>query len=337
MSKSWQLQVDLPEKVRLGLNHLARELRASLGDSLHSVVLYGSSVKGEFSRNYSDVNVMLAIEPINTVVLDKVALPIRQGRRNFRLAPLLISPTDLRRSCDVFPIKFLDIQQHHKVIDGVNILDDLTIERSHLRLRCEQEFRNLLLRMRHLYLQRSFYNEQFEMTLLKLFSSLLIGIDALLYLREGKHFVNRHKIIAASTEYLSIPQEPLARLLQLRLGRWRPTRDQLKQSYEDLMRIVEVVANIADRMEEEETEPKQAEPKQAEPKQKKSEEPKLEEAKSEEPEPKKATKKKATKKKATKKKATKKKATQEETEMKEPQALEASRDAQTSDKASDKG
>ena len=45
-----------------------------------------------------------------------------------------------------------DMQQDYILLCGQDVMKDLTIKRDHLRLRCEQEIKNLMLRLRSSYL-----------------------------------------------------------------------------------------------------------------------------------------------------------------------------------------
>ena len=63
---------------------------------------------------------------------DKAVGPIRQGERDHRFSVMLLSEDNMRRSTDVFPIKFTDIQQFHHVLAGREVLSDLQGQRSTL-------------------------------------------------------------------------------------------------------------------------------------------------------------------------------------------------------------
>ena len=79
------------------------------------MILYGGLAKDEYEPRTSDVNVMVVLKEVTVEVLDKVASPVQEGLRAFRLAVMVLSENDLRRSTDVFPIKFLDMQKYHRL------------------------------------------------------------------------------------------------------------------------------------------------------------------------------------------------------------------------------
>jgi predicted nucleotidyltransferase len=137
-------QNNIPEPIRSWCDRLTK----ALGDQLVSVVLFGGLAKGEFVPDQSDVNVAVVFHAITPEVLERAAPLLRDGTREFRLSTMLLTAGELRDSADVFPVKFLDLQRRHQVLWGGDPFAQLAINRDHLRLRCEQELRNLLLRLR---------------------------------------------------------------------------------------------------------------------------------------------------------------------------------------------
>lgn len=242
------LDVEIPEAEKAGLERFCEQLKEAEGDELISIILYGDLAKGEYTPMSSDVNVMVVLKSVTTENLDKAASPFRQGQRDFRLALLLLSEHDLRHSTDVFPIKFLDMQQQHQVLWGDDVLTDLEITREYLRLRCEQELRNLVLRSHQFYLQRIQHSEQIEGTLTQMISPLLTSLGVLLMLKIDQWIVGKQAIAEAATRELALTDNTLQRLLDLKAGSYKPSPEELKQLYNGLMTIVEQAADIADQL-----------------------------------------------------------------------------------------
>ena len=62
----------LPSIVSAGLQKLTEELNQTLGDALLSMVLFGDLAKGEeFRPGHSDVKVMIVLQRVTTVELDR--------------------------------------------------------------------------------------------------------------------------------------------------------------------------------------------------------------------------------------------------------------------------
>ena len=248
MNLDSQNNIDLPVSVREGLEHFCNQLRNALGEQLVSVVLYGGLTKGEYAHQGSDVNVMVVLNSVTVELLDKVVAPVQQGVRDFRLAIMLLSENDLRRTTNVFPIKFLDMQQHHHVLWGKEVFTDLRVGKDHLRFRCEQEIKNLLLRLRQFYLERAHRSELIEATLTGAVSSFLASLRALLILKTGDAPTGKDAIAAAGARELGLDDKPLQDVLALKSGTYKPDAAEQKRLYNAFMGAVEKAADIVERV-----------------------------------------------------------------------------------------
>lgn len=219
----------------------------TLGDSLQSIVLFGGLAKGEFVPDQSDVNVLLVFRHVTLPVLERAAPLIRQGRLEFGLATMLVTEADLRDSADVFPIKFQDMQRHHKVLWGEDPFPKVSIAREHVRLRCEQELRNLSLRLRQSYIQHTDRPELLQAALNRAVSSLLVNLGVLLELKTGKLAESKQDALANATQ-LGIPLEPLRQVWALKRGELKPDADHLKNLFAAFMDAVQQAADLADKL-----------------------------------------------------------------------------------------
>jgi predicted nucleotidyltransferase len=142
----WQrlLNRKAPEK---DLAALAGSLRALLGDRLESVLVFGSLASGEFHSGHSDVNVLVVAElSLNT--LDQLGPALRPWLRKGHTAPVLVPPGDLPGFARAFPIEFLDMQDHHRVVFGKNPLTGLSVDHKHLHAQCEHDLALAQLKLR---------------------------------------------------------------------------------------------------------------------------------------------------------------------------------------------
>ena len=235
----------LPASIEQGLMRLCGLMQEALGGHLLSIVLYGGLAKGEYVSDASNVNVMVVLDEVTVEALDKVAPIIQGGVRDFRLAVLVLSEDDLRRSTGVFPVKFLDMQRHHRVLWGKEVLTDLNIAHDHLRLRCEQEMKNLLLRLRQFYLQRAHLPELIEGTLTRSLSSLLTSLNVLVELKTGQTASSKRAVIEAA-EGIGLDCRALKDVLAIKRGELKLDAAELKRLYDAFMKSVQQATALVD-------------------------------------------------------------------------------------------
>jgi predicted nucleotidyltransferase len=238
----------IPAQVREGLDNFRARLLEDLGDHLVSLILFGGLVKGEYTAAYSDVNLMIVLKEASVETLDMISPYARMVMREIRLSPMVLTEDDLKRSTDVFPIKFLDMKENHEVIWGKKVLDALEISKEHIRLRCEQEIRNLLLRMRQSYLQRAHRDELIERALVEAASPFILDLGIILMLKTGHSPTAKNAICDAASFELGLNNKTLQTVLEIKYGSHKPDNAELKRLYNEFMSTVQKAAEIADKL-----------------------------------------------------------------------------------------
>jgi hypothetical protein len=90
---------------------------------------------------------MVVLRDLAYETIHEIGDPIRRFRKAGQPRPHLFSPDLIRRAVDVFPIELLDIQTYHRVLHGQDVVKDIKVDREHVRLQCERELREKMLRL----------------------------------------------------------------------------------------------------------------------------------------------------------------------------------------------
>lgn len=212
--------------------------------SIRSVSLYGSAARKDYRPGKSDINLLVVVEGIDVAILKSVLDPVARGRR-YGITPFFITEVNLRSSADVFPIKFLAMRESYRVLLGRDVLADLDISREHLRLRCEQEVKNLLLRLRRHYIMRG------GQGLTEMMSQMIVGFLETLRVvlsltQEG--LPSREEVVDVAAKTFEIDAEILRSVRGLRDRDVSLSREEAEQLYDKFMAIVDRVAQITGQM-----------------------------------------------------------------------------------------
>lgn len=130
------------------LDQLVDKLRKALGQDLVSVVLYGSAASGDHHAKFSDYNVLCVLRRITPAQLAASETVFRWWREEGNPAPLLLTEQEVRESTDCFAIEFHDIQAHHRILYGADVVSMLEIDNCFYRAQVEHDLRAKLLRLR---------------------------------------------------------------------------------------------------------------------------------------------------------------------------------------------
>ncbi len=212
--------------------------------NIQSIILYGSATGQEYRPGKSDINLLIIVERIDVAILKGVLDPIMRGRQ-YGISPFFITEVNLRSSADVFPVKFLVMQESYKVLLGRDVLGELEIKREHLRLRCEQEIKNLLLRLRRHYIMSGGQrlNEMMTTTVVGFLETLRVVLS----ITHGE-LPSREEVVATAAKTFGFDAEILRNVRGLRDLDVSLTREEAEQLYDKFMATVERVAQIIDQM-----------------------------------------------------------------------------------------
>jgi hypothetical protein len=208
------------------LEKLVAKLQHAYGDSLVSVVLYGSAAGGEYQPAYSDFNVLCVLTAITPRELAAAEDVFHWWRGQGNPSPLLLTPEEIASSTDCFAIEFLDIQRQHRLLHGKDVIAGIQIDcrrsASLYRTQVERDLRAKLLRLRQKaagmmsdqnLLRRLLADSVSTFCVLFRHALALHGVDAP---------PSKRAIVERAAERFGFDRQPFDQLLDLREGRSTP-------------------------------------------------------------------------------------------------------------------
>lgn len=130
------------------LEELVRQLQLAYGESLRSVVLFGSAVAGEHRSKTSDYNVLVIVDSLPLERLRAVAAVSRAWAEDGNPPPMTFTESEWRSSSDIFPMEYADILERHRVLHGTPPFDGIRVSPADLRLQVEHQTMGKLLKLR---------------------------------------------------------------------------------------------------------------------------------------------------------------------------------------------
>lgn len=108
-------------------NEFVSRMRATAGDNVLSIVLYGSGAEGEFHPEYSDLNLLCVVRDVSFPALAKIAKVVEWWRGKKHHPPLVLSVDELNASAGVFSVEFVDMKSRYRVLFGEDVLQNLQV------------------------------------------------------------------------------------------------------------------------------------------------------------------------------------------------------------------
>lgn len=87
------------------------------------------------------------------IVCNKLDFDTLRKLKALNSVPTVFTSDEIVNARDVFPIEFLNISKHHKIIKGDDVIKNIIITKANLRRQLEFEFRSKLIHLRRAFLR----------------------------------------------------------------------------------------------------------------------------------------------------------------------------------------
>jgi predicted nucleotidyltransferase len=234
------------ESIREPLRVLIQELETHLGDNLRGVVVVGSALTDDFRPGSSDINTVVLLDRHDVGTLDAVASLARLWRRHRLSAPLLMTPSYIERSRDVFGVEFLDFQLTHQTILGDDPFAAIRVEKADVRLQCERELKAMLVRLRQGYVAAAGDTGLVRDILISTAKGLAPLARAMLWLRDVDRPRNMEAALKKAAAEFHVDLDAAMAAQRWRHGKQRPTQADVQGACAAILDAVDRLTTIID-------------------------------------------------------------------------------------------
>jgi predicted nucleotidyltransferase len=200
------------------LRDLVEDLKEAMGDRLRSIVLYGSAARGDFQKATSDFNLLVVLDDLEPSTLDDLSPVITGWVRKKQPFPRFFTPELINDSTDVFPIEFLEIRTHHVNLFGPDPVEGIVVQTDRLRLWCERELREKMMRLREGYMDSNGKSRVVKRLLIESYSIFLAIFRGCLHLLGGEIPAHNEEVVQAFCARAELDHAPFETVLRLRGG-----------------------------------------------------------------------------------------------------------------------
>lgn len=146
--------------------------------------MYGSSVQKTDNELGKDVDLIIIVDHLSAVDLKNCAKETKNWSKRNNPVPVLMSADEWFCSNDVYAMEYADIKDNYRILYGENLIKSIEIKRCDLRLQCELEAKNMLMRYRKYYLLNSHCNIDLKKSFVPAFKNCIAVFKTVLRLKE---------------------------------------------------------------------------------------------------------------------------------------------------------
>jgi hypothetical protein len=230
------------------INDFVIRLRAAAGANLESVILFGSAAAGDFHPEFSNVNLFCVIRDSSFAALQSMAPAVKWWNAQKQPPPLFMTHDEIRRSTDVFTIELLDMQQHHRVLFGEDLVRGLSIPANLHSVQVEYELREKLALLRqHLLLAAGNDSRMWELLLRSVSSFATLFRHALIVLGHDAP-VGKRDAVQALSKQIGFDASGILQVLDVRESRSDHKKINVSDVFSRYVAALEQVAASVDKM-----------------------------------------------------------------------------------------
>ncbi len=235
----------VPEKK---IDEFVSRLRAAGGANLESVILFGSAVAGDFHPEFSNVNLFCVLRDASFTALQALAPAVKWWDGQKQPPPLFMTREEIAHSTDVFTIELIDMQQHHRIIFGTDILQGLTIRADLHRVQVEYELREKLALLRQHALLASGNDSRLWEVLLRSVSSFATLFRHVLIVLRHDSPAGKREAVQALSKQIAFDPSGILQVLDVRERKSHRKDFDVADVFSRYLAALEQVTNAVDRM-----------------------------------------------------------------------------------------
>jgi hypothetical protein len=229
------------------LEDFVRRMREAAGANLESIILFGSAVAGDFHPEFSNLNLFCVLRDSSFPALQALAPVAQWWERQKQPPPLFMTRHELECSTDVFTIELLDMQQHHRVLLGEDVLLGLQIPMHLHRVQVEYELREKLLLLRQQLLLASDSRRRLWGLLVRSVPSFVTLFRHALIALGHAAPVGKRETVQALAEQVKFDASAIDQVLDVREHKANPRKMDVDELFARYLTVVEQVAAAVDK------------------------------------------------------------------------------------------
>lgn len=241
--------LDLKEDISARYKPFLDDVLKNQHDAVHSVHIVGSALTQDYDPKISDINSVIVLQEMDLKFLELLApLGKKYGKKGVA-APLIMTPSYIDKSLDVFPIEFLNIKLVHHTILGEDIFLNLDINDSDLRNQCEREIKAKLIGLRQGYISAAGDKKTLGQGFIDSIAEYMPLFKGVTILLGQKAPVNNSEILSVLEEVSGVSMEVFKVVLNHKKLKRLPSVDQIDTVFKDYYAAIEKLGEITDALE----------------------------------------------------------------------------------------
>jgi hypothetical protein len=219
------------------------------GDSLISIILYGSASSSDYLPGKSDINFLIILSDDAIDNLESALNEVSRWRRRKVATPLFMTKAYITSSLDSYPIEFLNIKRNYLLVYGEDVLAEMTFDPHDLRLQCEREIKGKLLLLREGFLETDGKKKKIRELIGSSITAFISIFSGLLHLKGIAIPDAKREIVTLVAREFSIDHDPFIKCMDIKTAKKDYSTDETRLIFKAYLAEVRKLWEIVDKLE----------------------------------------------------------------------------------------
>ena len=228
------------------LDKFIEKLKENFGDNLVSVIAFGSQANVENPKN--NLNLMIITNELNAENLYSISKPVQKWVKAKNPVPVIMNKDEWYSSFDVYAIEYGDIKSNYRIIYGADLVKDIVINKSDLRLQCESELKDLLLKYKVNFLMNIDSNKEMTRFLDVVIKTILVIFRSILRLNNSEVPYRAVDIIEFTSRYLEFNKDIMTKLARVKYENDSMNKKEFAYIEKELLKDIQNMLKQVDKM-----------------------------------------------------------------------------------------
>jgi hypothetical protein len=239
---------EINQSVSSRISPFFQEILKAFHENINSIYITGSAVTSDFNEKTSNINSTIILNELNFDFVEFLASLGKKFKGKKIAAPLVMTPEYIKRSCDVFPIEFFELRLIHKTVYGTDLLKDIQINKSDLRLQCEREVKTKLLGLWQGYISSRGEKDIMLNLLSKSITGSIALFRAIIFLLGKEPPVRKRDVIKTIEDITDIKKDVFEKMIMVKANLLKPSKEDLRIFFDQYYKNLEVIARLVDEL-----------------------------------------------------------------------------------------
>ena len=159
---------------------------------------------------------MVVTNELHAKNLYQLSKPVQKWVKAKNPVPVIMNRAEWYSSFDVYAIEYGDIRSNYKIIYGEDLVKDIVISKSDLRLQCESELKDLLLKYKVNFLMNINSDKEMKRFLDVVIKTILVIMRSILRLHNSEVPYRAVDIIEFVSNYIGFNKEVMIKLAKVK-------------------------------------------------------------------------------------------------------------------------